>query len=580
MRLLVAAAALLLPAAPAAAYVVQEKGGPQSATNGITLGPDGSFWVAEEFSGSVVRLSPSGVVLGRYVVGDRPSTVVTGPGGRVWVAVTGASKLVWFDATAAAPTPHDVATPPGCPPVALVAGGDGRMYFSLPSDGACNGGASRLGSVADTGVGPSTAAAAGGGTVYDLAVAQGKLFAPDFDGGVIRRIGLGPALGVESVITLPTAGAGPDGVTADAAGVVWVTEWNTGKLARFPAGQDGGSAQELSPAGLVNPFGIVAGADGRIYVTGKGSANVVRVAGDGSAAAYAVPDSEPFRIVNGTDGDLWFTDQKKTRILRLVNAAPRSSTGSARPTAPTTAAAQAAVDPRGNPTRVAFDYGPTTAYGASTPPVEIPAGAEPSPVTGVLSGLTPNTTYHVRVRALNDEGSSTGGDVVFTTPPGLVDADADGASPPSDCNDADPAIRPGAPDAPGDRIDQDCSGADSRYPELTATTNFATVSTATTVVRIIEVSRLRGGETITVRCRGRRCPFATRTYKDVKRGKRTLGRALLKGRALKPGTTITVRVTAPRTIGTLTVLTVRKGTRPRVTRSCLAPGASRGSPCR
>jgi hypothetical protein len=41
------------------------------------------------------------------------------------------------------------------------------------------------------------------------------------------------------------------------------------------------------------------------------------------------------------------------------------------------------------------------------------------------------------------------------------DLDKDGIAKPEDCNDADPAIRPGAADTPNDGIDQDCDGADA-----------------------------------------------------------------------------------------------------------------------
>jgi hypothetical protein len=42
-----------------------------------------------------------------------------------------------------------------------------------------------------------------------------------------------------------------------------------------------------------------------------------------------------------------------------------------------------------------------------------------------------------------------------------LDVDRDGIRKPTDCNDLDPAIRPGAVDVPDDGVDQNCSGADA-----------------------------------------------------------------------------------------------------------------------
>ena len=77
----------------------------------------------------------------------------------------------------------------------------------------------------------------------------------------------------------------------------------------------------------------------------------------------------------------------------------------------------------------------------------------------------------MRVRATNDEGTTTSADTTFTTAPG--DGDGDGVAPPLDCNDANAAIHPGAVDKPGDKIDQDCSGTDAAFPVLEARANFS-----------------------------------------------------------------------------------------------------------
>lgn len=425
LRIAVLASVLLACAlgASAEAAFVQDVSGPQSAANGIVLGPDGNLWVAEEFNGSVVRLTPGGAVVNRYATGGTPTRMTVGPGGRVWVTVPGSHKLTWFDALSSTPTAHDVAVA-GCDPIGIAAD-TARIYFTRPSDGACNGGVSSYGTVAADGSGAVTSfSVSGGGRSYDLAVVNGKLFAPDFDGGTVRRLSTGAAPVVETTVTTD-AGSAPDGITSDGLGNLWVTQWNTGKLARFPYTQSGGVATTITPTGgaLVNPYAIATGNDGRIYVAGKGSSNVLRVSNIGGAFAFTffpLPDAEPFGIVNGPDGDLFLSDQRHARLLRFVNTAPRATTSSASAASSSSAALSGSVDPRGNDTQVSFDYGITTDYGASTAPSTVPAGGAPVAAAAGLAGLAPSTTYHVRVRAVNAEGSAAGADTTFTTPPAAI----------------------------------------------------------------------------------------------------------------------------------------------------------------
>lgn len=565
LRLLAVVAGLtatLALAAPAGAFVLQPVA-MQSPTSGIALGPDGNLWIAEPDNGTVARMTPAGAVLSHLPVGGRPTALASGPGGRMWVTVTNAQKLVWIDATSPTPTTHDVSTgaPATCGPVAIVDGGDGRMFFSLPVTGACAG-IDMLGSVrADTVSGPIAPVPALGAQVFDLAVSSGKLFAPDFAGDRVVRLSMGVNPLPEASITAP-AGSGPQGVTADGAGTIWFTERTTGRVGRFPAtAANASAAEELPPTGgtLSNPFGIVAAADGGMYVAGTTSQNLARIAPDGTFRFFPAGGSQPSDIVNGVDGDLWFTDQANARVVRFVNGAPRAVTDAATASSATTADLLATVNPRGNATSVVFDYGTTTEYGASTGEVGLAAGADPVQIGGTLAGLAPATTYHVRARATSPEGTTTGADLAFTTAPA--------------------AAVPGAVPNPGPGTGTN-PGTNPAIPKLAVTTSFGFTRTATSLtLRRIDLAKLAGGETATIRCTGARCAFKVKTYRNLKQGRRTFAKTLLKGRRLPVGTTVSVRVTKAGSTGTFTVLKVRRSRAPQITRRCLAPGATAPKTC-
>lgn len=160
-----------------------------------------------------------------------------------------------------------------------------------------------------------------------------------------------------------------------------------------------------------------------------------------------------------------------------------------------------------------------------------------------------------------------------------VDADKDHFSPDAgDCDDTNSRVYPGAPEVPGDGIDQDCSGADTAG-RVTAVVAFA--SNATT--RWTKISRLRvveapAGATVSVTCRGKRkgCP-KPKTLTVSAKGSVSLSRMFRK--RLRPGAVITVTVTTPNTVGRVKKLTIRRGHTPRITTLCLVPGETRPSPC-
>jgi hypothetical protein len=62
-----------------------------------------------------------------------------------------------------------------------------------------------------------------------------------------------------------------------------------------------------------------------------------------------------------------------------------------------------------------FEYGPTEAYGTKVPCNDPGFGEEPVSVGAEAVGLTPATTYHYRVTATNEGGTTVGPDQTFTT---------------------------------------------------------------------------------------------------------------------------------------------------------------------
>ncbi len=77
----------------------------------------------------------------------------------------------------------------------------------------------------------------------------------------------------------------------------------------------------------------------------------------------------------------------------------------------------ALANPGGIQTSYRFEYGPTSAYGSSTPFPEgsVGEGLESHAVWGAASGLASGSTYHYRVVATNELGTVYGPDQTFTT---------------------------------------------------------------------------------------------------------------------------------------------------------------------
>lgn len=113
--------------------------------------------------------------------------------------------------------------------------------------------------------------------------------------------------------------------------------------------------------------------------------------------------------------------------ITVIAAIPAGLATGATPSPPTVTTAAATnvsssgatlngtVNPNGQQTSYAFQWGPTSGYGHETPLTSAGAGTTAASVSATLSGLSPGSIYHFRIIAINAAGTAVGADRTFTT---------------------------------------------------------------------------------------------------------------------------------------------------------------------
>jgi hypothetical protein len=94
---------------------------------------------------------------------------------------------------------------------------------------------------------------------------------------------------------------------------------------------------------------------------------------------------------------------------------PAATTGNATKITFSGARVHGTVNPRGTATSYSFQYGPTKAYGATTPDVAVGSGTSSKTAQADVAGLAPTTVYHYRVVAKSTAGTIPGADRTFKT---------------------------------------------------------------------------------------------------------------------------------------------------------------------
>lgn len=101
--------------------------------------------------------------------------------------------------------------------------------------------------------------------------------------------------------------------------------------------------------------------------------------------------------------------------IALAASPPTPVTGGASSIGENSASLHGTVNPNGQGTTYYFQWGRTTAYGAKGPMRSAGSGTTAVSVEETAGNLTPGTTYHYRLVAVNASGTSDGADRTFTT---------------------------------------------------------------------------------------------------------------------------------------------------------------------
>ncbi|HEV7484015.1 MAG TPA: hypothetical protein VGO13_13040 [Solirubrobacterales bacterium] len=194
---------------------------------------------------------------------------------------------------------------------------------------------------------------------------------------------------------------------------------------------------------VVGPLGL---AHYEARITPANIANAARTINGNCAGWHLSENAENYVLigveqgVEGWDGINKIAGSAENLQLRTdyTPRPPVVSTGAASEVQEVQATINGTINPNGVDTHYYFQYGPTTAYGTNVPaPPGSDAGSSSSlaPEHLTLEGLSPSTTYHYRLVANSEGGTSYGSDQTFTT---LADPGASGWSvraPSTDPND-------------------------------------------------------------------------------------------------------------------------------------------------
>ena len=280
-------------------------------------------------------------------------------------------------------------------------------------------------------------------TVAQIAVdTAGNVYVPDPPANEVLEYSASGTL----LKTFTGSGAGalkePTAVAVDSSGNLWVADSGNNRIVELDSSgapvEVNGKLVEIESEGVSSValdghgdvFAVVYNSADSCGIIGSACLHLVEYSSEGRQLADVGAGS--FGTPEGGDGDAFYSmvaaDEASGRVY-VTDATKHTAWIFGPPIAPvvhkeftaeiTTSEAKlgALVNPGGIQTSYRFEYGPTSAYGNSTPFPEgsVGEGLESHAVWASASGLAPGSTYHYRVVATNEVGTAYGPDQTFTT---------------------------------------------------------------------------------------------------------------------------------------------------------------------
>jgi streptogramin lyase len=283
---------------------------------GITTGPDGNLWFADNGASKIGVINPTTHAISEFATptaSSMPRKITAGPDGNLWFTEYSASKIGMIS-----PTTH-VITEFGLPttgkhgtspvPFGITAGPDGNLWFT-------ENGTSKIGMINPTtdAITEFTLPTGSQGPVGITAGPDGNLWFTGSQAGTIQagQIGMiNPATHVITVFPVPTAHSSPGEITAGPDGNLWFTD-GAGYIGMINPTTHA-IAEFASPTGNL-PRAITAGPDGNIWFTEPFIANgsvgreIARINPATDAITEYPTVYTSYGITTGPDGNLWFAE--------------------------------------------------------------------------------------------------------------------------------------------------------------------------------------------------------------------------------------------------------------------------------